>query len=75
MPASGTEAAYDPDSTAGPVPSPCIDVCRLDAQREFCIGCHRTRSEIASWRDLSEDDKRAVWRRLRALDPKRPPSP
>ena len=33
---------------AGAVPSPCIGICRLDAQ-ELCVGCGRTLDEIAEW--------------------------
>ncbi len=33
---------------AAAVPSPCVDICRLDAQG-LCIGCRRTLSEIAEW--------------------------
>lgn len=43
------------------VPSPCISVCRMDADTELCEGCLRTLDEIAAWGRMSEDDKRAVW--------------
>jgi uncharacterized protein len=33
---------------AAAVPSPCINICRLNAQG-LCIGCRRTLSEIAEW--------------------------
>jgi len=49
---------------ASPVPSPCVDVCRMDAQSGLCEGCQRTLAEIASWSTMSEGDKRDVWRRL-----------
>ncbi|WP_114648994.1 DUF1289 domain-containing protein [Pseudothauera hydrothermalis] len=31
------------------IPSPCINVCRMDAQRQFCEGCLRTIAEITAW--------------------------
>ena len=34
---------------AGPVPSPCISVCRMDAVTGWCEGCFRTLDEIAGW--------------------------
>lgn len=40
--------------------SPCISVCRLSAASELCEGCWRTRAEIAGWRQMSNDEKRAV---------------
>ncbi len=49
---------------ADPVPSPCIDVCRMDARTGWCEGCLRTIDEIAGWSTMDEDDKRAVWQRL-----------
>jgi predicted Fe-S protein YdhL (DUF1289 family) len=30
------------------VASPCVDICKLDAQG-LCIGCRRTIGEIAEW--------------------------
>jgi predicted Fe-S protein YdhL (DUF1289 family) len=35
------------------VPSPCINVCRLNAQG-LCIGCRRTLGEIAEWSQASD---------------------
>jgi len=35
------------------VPSPCINICRLDAQG-LCMGCRRTLSEIAEWPQASD---------------------
>jgi hypothetical protein len=35
------------------VASPCIDVCKLDAQG-LCIGCRRTIGEISEWSGASE---------------------
>ncbi|HEU5294719.1 MAG TPA: DUF1289 domain-containing protein [Burkholderiaceae bacterium] len=55
-------------STATAVPSPCINVCRMDAATGWCEGCLRTIDEIAAWGSMADDDKRAVWR---ALDQRR----
>jgi predicted Fe-S protein YdhL (DUF1289 family) len=41
------------------VPSPCIDVCRLDAQG-LCVGCRRTIDEIAEWPRASEARRREI---------------
>jgi uncharacterized protein len=50
------------------VPSPCINVCRME--RGLCAGCGRTLDEIAQWSTLDDEQKRAVWallpERLRA---------
>lgn len=39
--------------------SPCIKVCRLDAE-DVCIGCGRTLAEIAAWSRMSRDEQREV---------------
>ncbi len=50
---------------AGPVPSPCDDVCTMDAGSGYCLGCERTLDEIAAWSRLDDGAKRAVWVELR----------
>ena len=47
-----------------PVPSPCISVCRIDAESGLCAGCFRTLDEITAWRELDEAARRALWRTL-----------
>ena len=42
------------------VPSPCIDVCRMDANSGLCEGCLRTLDEIAGWAAATDDAKRLV---------------
>ena len=56
--------AFDPDRDAGPVPSPCVNVCELDAARLGCIGCLRLLGEITGWGRMTDDEKRAVWRQV-----------
>jgi uncharacterized protein len=48
----------------GPVPSPCISVCRMDAAAGWCEGCLRTLDEIAAWSQASDAEKRGVWQQL-----------
>ncbi len=47
-------------------PSPCINICRMDAATGWCHGCQRTLQEIAAWSGLADADKRAVWQALPA---------
>ena len=54
---------FDADAP-GPVPSPCISVCRMNAASGWCEGCWRTIDEIAAWSTMADEDKRAVWRAL-----------
>ena len=51
-------------SEAAPVPSPCINVCRIQPAPGLCEGCRRTLDEIAAWSRLDDEGKRAVWRLL-----------
>ena len=41
--------------------TPCIRVCVVDDVTGFCIGCGRSRGEIASWSDLPSDRRGAVF--------------
>jgi predicted Fe-S protein YdhL (DUF1289 family) len=41
------------------VPSPCVDICRLDAQG-LCVGCRRTIDEITEWPRASEARRREI---------------
>ncbi len=46
------DAFFDSD-----VETPCIKVCVVDPGSGFCIGCGRSREEIASWLDLSVEQR------------------
>ncbi len=45
------------------VPSPCVEICRLDA-RGVCVGCNRTLGEIEEWSGASEVRRREILRQL-----------
>ena len=46
------------------VETPCIKVCVVDPGSGFCIGCGRSRDEIASWLDLNTEQRRRIMRSL-----------
>ncbi|HXZ60968.1 MAG TPA: DUF1289 domain-containing protein [Steroidobacteraceae bacterium] len=48
-------------------PSPCINVCSLDAQG-YCIGCLRTGAEIGRWLAMSAAEQ---WRLIAELEERR----
>jgi uncharacterized protein len=52
--------------TLPPPSSPCIKVCLLDADKKLCIGCGRTRAEIAAWGGMSERQRRDLMSQLPA---------
>ena len=40
--------------------SPCVNVCRMNADNTLCVGCYRTLDEIAQWSRASDDTKAAI---------------
>lgn len=42
------------------IASPCVNVCRMNADNTLCVGCHRTLDEIAQWSRASDDAKAAI---------------
>jgi uncharacterized protein len=52
------------------VPSPCVDICRLNEQG-LCVGCRRTLGEIAEWSQASDARRLEILSALktRALRP------
>ena len=48
-----------------PVPSPCIDVCKMSPVTGLCEGCLRTIDEIVAWRHADDAYKRTVWAAIR----------
>ncbi len=51
-------------STAGEIPSPCVNVCQMHPETGYCVGCLRTIDEIADWLDMQDKEKREVLARL-----------
>ena len=37
--------------------SPCISLCQIDTEKDLCIGCYRTRGEIAAWPNMPADEQ------------------
>lgn len=46
------------------VPSPCMSVCSMDAERAFCVGCLRSIDEIRAWARADDAGRRAIWTRI-----------
>jgi predicted Fe-S protein YdhL (DUF1289 family) len=44
------------------IASPCLSVCRIQADTGLCEGCFRTLSEISAWSQADDADKRRIWR-------------
>ena len=50
---------YNPE-----VETPCVNVCVVDPETGFCIGCGRTRAEIAGWLSISPAKRRSIMEAL-----------
>ena len=42
--------------------TPCVSLCKLEDGK--CVGCGRTREEIARWTRFTDDERMAVMKRL-----------
>ena len=42
------------------IPSPCINVCRMNQASGLCEGCYRSSPEITEWSRASDARKRAI---------------
>ena len=42
------------------VPSPCVNLCKLDREVGTCLGCFRTREEIKFWKTMGAAERHAV---------------
>ncbi|HYN61992.1 MAG TPA: DUF1289 domain-containing protein [Rubrivivax sp.] len=60
----GAQHEGSPVTPQTAVPSPCINVCRMDAASGLCEGCQRTLVEIGAWASMGDAQKREVWRQL-----------
>lgn len=45
------------------VRSPCVSVCALD-ENDICIGCHRSGDEITDWSTMTDEERKAVLRKV-----------
>lgn len=49
------------------IKTPCVGLCSTVYGDHVCRGCKRFHHEVVNWNLYSEDEKRAVWRRLELL--------
>lgn len=46
------------------VSTPCINICHMDEQNRFCIGCFRTLDELKRWSGMTEEERLAIMAQL-----------
>ncbi|MCF6304039.1 MAG: DUF1289 domain-containing protein [Rhodobacteraceae bacterium] len=39
------------------IDSPCVKICVIDTVAGICIGCNRTRQEIAGWSEMTSEQR------------------
>lgn len=52
-------STFLPPSTA-PIRSPCVKLCVIEPDSGFCIGCGRSRGEIAGWVQYTAAQRDAI---------------
>lgn len=58
--------AAGPAEGMSTLPSPCVNICRLDASGQWCLGCLRTLEELRQWGSADAATQRRIWQRILA---------
>jgi len=45
--------------------SPCISICQIDPETGNCLGCYRSRQEIARWPAMSTNEQAKLLQALK----------
>lgn len=58
--------AHDGDIvwTRNEVESPCVKLCVIEPESGLCMGCYRTRQEVASWSQMTPDLRKSLMAEL-----------
>lgn len=51
------------------IESPCVKICVIHAGAGLCVGCHRSRDEIAAWSRMAPEERRRIMDELPARAP------
>ncbi len=62
---SSNPPSADQSRSLAPSDSPCVAICST-LYDEICRGCGRTAMEVANWVFLSEEERQAVWVRIKS---------
>ena len=46
------------------IASPGVNICQLNSETGYCIGCMRTIDEIADWLEMTNEEKQQVLNQL-----------
>jgi len=42
------------------IDTPCVKICKINESVGYCIGCGRTRREIAEWTGLTKNERLTI---------------
>jgi uncharacterized protein len=42
------------------IETPCVKICVVDPETQFCIGCGRTRDEIGGWLGMRPEERHVI---------------
>ena len=56
--------AEGPAEAVTTLPSPCVNICCLDATEQWCLGCLRTLEELRQWGSADAATQRRIWQRI-----------
>ena len=48
------------------IESPCVDVCKIDYESGYCIGCNRTIEEITNWSSFNDSHKKKILTKVKS---------
>jgi len=48
--------------------SPCIGLCRIDIRTGYCVGCKRTKTEVAQWLNITDTERETIIKDLKNRD-------
>lgn len=53
-----------PDQLGTQIPSPCVNLCKINRDTDLCEGCWRTLDEIISWGTANDAVKTDIWQKI-----------
>jgi len=48
------------DTVTNEIKSPCVGLCSIDLDTNYCQGCFRTEEEISVWREATTEEKQEI---------------
>ena len=52
--------------------TPCINICKINSEDGFCLGCFRTLNEIAQWAQLNDAEKERIFEAINEIKKYKP---